>query len=80
MGTIEISDQSTTHANLVDLIDGVFINIRSIAMEFPTLQLHLLSNLKVLQGKQQYLLAKGIAIIEHLDFTPLFPTMMVTIH
>jgi len=39
-------------------------------MEFPTLQLHLLSNLKVLQNKQQDLLTRGI---EHFDSTSLFP-------
>jgi hypothetical protein len=37
MGTIEISDQSTTPANLVDLIDEIFAGIMNIAMEFPTL-------------------------------------------
>jgi hypothetical protein len=37
MGTIEISDQSTTLANLVDLINEMFTSIRSIAMELPTL-------------------------------------------
>jgi hypothetical protein len=37
MGTIEIMDQSTTHANLVDIIDEVFSNIRSTTMEYPTL-------------------------------------------
>jgi hypothetical protein len=39
-------------------------------MEVPTLQLHLLLDLQVLQGKQQYLLAKGT---QHPNFTPLFP-------
>jgi hypothetical protein len=52
MGTIDILNQSTTPINLIDLIDEIFTSIKSIAMEFPTLQLPLLSNLKVLQGKQ----------------------------
>ncbi len=47
MGTIVILDQSTTLVNLIDLIDEVFTGIGSTTMEFPTLQLHLLSNLKV---------------------------------
>jgi hypothetical protein len=37
MGTIEILDQSTTHANLVDLIDDVFTGIKNTTMEVPTL-------------------------------------------
>ncbi len=53
MGTIGISDQSTTPTNLVDMIDEVFTSIRSIAMEFPTLQLHLFLDLKVFQGKHE---------------------------
>jgi hypothetical protein len=72
MGTIDISNQSTTPMNLIDSIDEIFTSIRSTAMEFPTLQLHLLSNLKVLRGKQQDLLARGVAGIEHPDFTSLF--------
>ncbi len=73
MGTIEILDQSTTLASLVDLIDEMFTSIRNTTMEFPTLQLHLLSSLKVLQSKQQDLLTRGIVGIEHLDSTSLFP-------
>jgi hypothetical protein len=72
MGTIVILDQSTTLVNLIDLIDEVFTGIGSTTMEFPTLQLHLLSNLKVVRGKQQDLLARGIVRIEHHDFTLLF--------
>jgi hypothetical protein len=64
MGTIDISDQSTTPINLIDSIDEIVTSIRSTAIEFPTLQLHWLSNLKVLQDKQQDLLARGIVIIE----------------
>jgi hypothetical protein len=73
MGTIEISNQSTTLANLVDLINEMFTSIKSIAMEFPTLQLHLLLDLEVLQGKQQDLSIRGIVGIEHPNFTLLFP-------
>jgi hypothetical protein len=72
MGTTNILDQSTTSVNLIDLIDKVFNSIMSIIMEFPILQLYLLSNLKVLRGKRQDLLARGIAGIEHPDFTSLF--------
>jgi hypothetical protein len=68
MGSIEISDQSTIHANLVDLIDDVFTS-----MEVPTLQLHLLSDLKILQGKQQDLLTRRIAKTQHPNSTLLFP-------
>lgn len=51
----------------------MLIGIKNIAMKVPTLQLHLLSDLKVLQSKQQDLLAKGIAGTQHPGFTPLFP-------
>jgi hypothetical protein len=51
----------------------VLIGIKNTAMKVPTLQLHLLSNLKVLQSKQQDLLARGIARTQHPDSTPLFP-------
>ncbi len=37
MRTIEILDQSTTLAGLVDLIDEMFTSIRNTTMEFPTL-------------------------------------------
>jgi hypothetical protein len=39
MGTIEISDQSNTLANLVDLINEMFTSINNTIMELPTLQL-----------------------------------------
>jgi hypothetical protein len=35
MGTAKILDCSTTHANLIDIIDEMFISIRSTTMEFP---------------------------------------------
>jgi hypothetical protein len=37
------------------------------------LQPHLLSSLKVLKGKQQDMIAKGIVGLEHLNVNPLFP-------
>jgi hypothetical protein len=49
-------------------------------MKVPTLQLHLLSDLKVLQSKQQDLLARGIAGTQHPSSTPLFPIADATIH
>jgi hypothetical protein len=37
------------------------------------LQLHLFSSLRVLKGKQQDMIAKGIVGFEHLKVNPLFP-------
>jgi len=37
------------------------------------LQLHLLSSLKVLKGKQQNMIAKGIVGLQHMNVNPLFP-------
>jgi hypothetical protein len=51
----------------------VLIGIKNIVMKVPTLQLHLLSDLKVLQSKQQDLLARGIVGTQHPSSTPLFP-------
>jgi hypothetical protein len=39
------------------------------------LQLHLLLALKVLKGKQQDMIVKGIVGLEHLDLNPLFPSI-----
>jgi hypothetical protein len=40
------------YVNLRELIDHVFHDIKTIAIEITMLQLHLLSKLKVLKGKQ----------------------------
>ncbi len=72
MGTTEILNQSTTPTNLINLIDELFIGIMNTTMEFPTLQLHLLLDLKVLRSKQQNLLTRGTTKIEHPNSTPLF--------
>jgi hypothetical protein len=42
-------------------------------MEFPLLQLHLLSTLKVLKNKQQNILVQGVPKLARLDTTTLFP-------
>jgi hypothetical protein len=41
-------------------------------VEFPPLQLHLLSALKVLRSKQQNMLGQGVAKLAHLTTTTLF--------
>jgi hypothetical protein len=53
----------------------VFDDIKSSAIEIPMLQLHLLSILKVLRGKQQDMIVKGIVGLEHHDLNHLFPSI-----
>jgi hypothetical protein len=60
--------------DLVKLITQVFHDIKAIAIEIPALQLHLLSRLKVLIGKQQNMIARGIIGLEHPNIDPLFPS------
>jgi hypothetical protein len=40
------------------------------------LQTHLLFALKVVKGKQQDMIAKGVIGLNHLDTTPLFPSII----
>ncbi len=42
-------------------------------MEFPLLQMHLLSTLKFLKGKQHNILVWGVPKLANLDTTTLFP-------
>jgi hypothetical protein len=59
---------------LRDLIDELFNDIKTTTFEIPMLQLHLLLVLKVLRGRQQDIIARGIASFEHFDIDPLFPS------
>jgi hypothetical protein len=57
--SLELKDhlESTRDEDVIDVIDKAFFDLRATTMEFPTLQLHLLSTLRVLRGKQQNMLA-----------------------
>jgi hypothetical protein len=61
------------YVDLGELIDQVCHDIKMTTIEIPTLQPHLFSRLKVLKGKQQDLITRGIVGLEHLDVNPLFP-------
>jgi hypothetical protein len=65
--------KSTIDEDVIDVIDKVFSNLRATTLEFPTLQTHLLSTLKVLRGKQQNMLTRGVANLAHSTITTLFP-------
>ncbi len=63
-----ILDMKTTivqvkYADLGELIDQVFHDITTTAIEIKMLQLHLLSRLKVLKGKQQDMIARGFLVL-----------------
>jgi hypothetical protein len=72
---IGILEMITTiaHVKYVNFIDQVFHDIKTIAIEILALQLHLFSRLKVLKGKQQNMITKGIIGLEHPNINPLFP-------
>jgi hypothetical protein len=78
LATLDIMEtlDSTTRSNLWDLIDKVFLKIKFVTIDFPILQTHLLSTLKVVKGKQQDMIAKRIVGLDHLDTTPLFPSIV----
>ncbi len=65
--------ESNTYGDIIDIIDKVSSNLKATTMEFPLLQLHLLSTLKVLKGKQHNILVWGVPKLAHLDTTTLFP-------
>ncbi len=58
-----------------DLIDQIFDDIKSSAIEIPMLQQHLLSTLKVLRGKRQEIIIRGIVGLEHPNLNSLFPSI-----
>jgi len=72
---IGILEMITTiaHVKYFDLIDQIFHDIKAITIEILTLQLHLFSRQKVLKGKQQNMIAKGIVGLEHPNINLLFP-------
>jgi hypothetical protein len=75
---ISILDMTTTisqvkYVHLGEFIVQVFHDIKTIAIEIPTLQPHLLLGLKVLRSKQQDMIPKGIVGLEHSDVNLLFP-------
>jgi hypothetical protein len=49
---LELKDhpESTIDEDVIDVIDKVFSDLRATTMELPTLQMHLLSTLRVLRG------------------------------
>jgi hypothetical protein len=66
--------------DLVELINQVFHDIKTIAIGILALQLHLLSRLKVLKGKQQNMIAQGIVGLEYPNIDPLFPSAPSVTH
>ncbi len=72
---LELKDhlESTIDEDVIDVIDKVFSNLRATTMEFPTLQMHLLSASRILRGKQENMLMQGVANLAHLATTILFP-------
>jgi len=44
--------KSTIDEDVIDVIDKVFFDLRAMTVEFLALQMHLLSTLRVLKGKQ----------------------------
>jgi hypothetical protein len=55
---------------LRDLIDEVFNDIKIMTFEIPMLQLHLLLALKLLKGKQQDMIVRGIASFKRSEIDP----------
>ncbi len=51
---LELKDhpKSTIDEDVIDVIDKIFSNLKATTMELPALQMHLLSTLRVLRGKQ----------------------------
>ncbi len=51
---LELKDhpKSTIDEDVIDVIDKAFSDLRATTMELPTSQMHLLSTLRVLRGKQ----------------------------
>jgi hypothetical protein len=58
------------YADLGELIDQAFHDIKTTTIEILMLQLH------VLRGKQQDMIVKGIVGLEHLDINLLFPSAL----
>jgi hypothetical protein len=50
---LELKDhpKSIIDEDVINVIDKIFVDLKATTMEFPTLQMHLLSTLKVLRGK-----------------------------
>jgi hypothetical protein len=72
---LELKDhpESTVDANVIDVIDKVFSNFKATTMELLALQMHLLSTLRVLRGKQENMLTWGVANLAHPTTITLFP-------
>jgi hypothetical protein len=72
---LELKDhlKSTIDEDVIDVIDKVFSNLKATTVEFLALQMHLLSTLKFMKGKQQNMLTQGVANLAHPATTTLFP-------
>ncbi len=63
-------------SKLGKFIDQFLTQLKTIANDFPPLQKHLLSSFMVLRGKQQDMLAYGIASLEHPNAESIFLIML----